>query len=357
MAARGRCPALARRHRGNPAAALRVEQLYGLPVLLSGLAGLVLGKAELAALDHHHKVKLEQLMRLYQRTPAPAVYFLAGQLPASAHLHLRQLGLLAMVARLGPTSILHRLATYTYTSLSSFPCTPSSPSLWFLQIRQTCAQYSLPDPQVVLASPPTKGAWRAATHRQVEAYWGARLRAEAATLPSLSYLRTSHLTLSSSHPIWSSCYGSQHEVVKATLQARMVSGRYRTCWLRRHWSGDASGHCRVPGCTPGTPGTLLHLATGQCAGLRAAVVAATTHWSSFLPSYPHLLPLLQEMSRAEPEVFLAFLLDPATQAPVLALAQVQGREVVDQLYFLTRSWLYTLHRERFRKLGLWEALL
>ena len=63
------------------------------------------------------------------------------------------------------------------------------------------------------------------------------------------------------------------------------------------------------------------------------------------------------MARADPEVFLAFLLDPGTQAPVLALAQVKGREVVDQLYFLTRSWLYTLHRERFRKLGLWEALL
>ena len=191
----------------------------------------------------------------------------------------------------------------------------------------------------------------------MEAYWGARLRAEAAGLPSLSYLRTSHLTLSSSHPLWSSCRGSQHEVVKATVQARMLSGRYRTCWLRRHWSGDATGHCRVPGCTPNTPGTLVHLATGQCVGLTAAVVAATTHWSSFLSSHPHLLPLLQEMARAEPEVFLAFLLDPGTQAPVLVLAQVHGREVVDHLFHLTRTWLYTLHVERFRRLGLWEFLL
>ena len=38
---------LARRHSGNPAAALRVELLYALPVLLSGLAALVLGKPEL----------------------------------------------------------------------------------------------------------------------------------------------------------------------------------------------------------------------------------------------------------------------------------------------------------------------
>ena len=45
---------LARRHHGNPAASLRVHQLYGLPVLLNGLAGLILSKAELDALDHHH---------------------------------------------------------------------------------------------------------------------------------------------------------------------------------------------------------------------------------------------------------------------------------------------------------------
>ena len=35
---------LARGHRGNPAASLRVEKLYGCPVLLSGLAALVLSK-------------------------------------------------------------------------------------------------------------------------------------------------------------------------------------------------------------------------------------------------------------------------------------------------------------------------
>ena len=38
---------LARGHNGNPAAALRVEAMYGLPVLLSGLASLILGKPEL----------------------------------------------------------------------------------------------------------------------------------------------------------------------------------------------------------------------------------------------------------------------------------------------------------------------
>ena len=49
---------LARRHHGNPAASLRVHQLYGIPVLLSGLPSLVLSNQELGVLDHHHKTTL-----------------------------------------------------------------------------------------------------------------------------------------------------------------------------------------------------------------------------------------------------------------------------------------------------------
>ena len=58
---------LARRHHGNPAASLRVHQLYGIPVLLSGLSALVLSKQELDILDHHHKITLERFLKLYPR--------------------------------------------------------------------------------------------------------------------------------------------------------------------------------------------------------------------------------------------------------------------------------------------------
>ena len=54
---------LARAHRGNPAASLRIELLYGYPRLLSGLSSLVLSKAEKDILHHHYKVSLERLQR------------------------------------------------------------------------------------------------------------------------------------------------------------------------------------------------------------------------------------------------------------------------------------------------------
>ena len=107
---------LARNHYGNPAAALRVEKLYGVPVLLSGLGALVMSKTEEDSLDQHFKISLEGFQRLYKATPSPVVHFLAGSLPASALLHLRQLSLLGMTARLGNTNILFMFATQELSS-------------------------------------------------------------------------------------------------------------------------------------------------------------------------------------------------------------------------------------------------
>ena len=336
-------------------ASLKVHQLYGLPVLLSGLASLVLSKAELVALDHHFKVSLEQLLRLYPRTPASMVYLLAGCLPASATLHQRQLCLLGMIARLGSSAILHRWGTYILTNPPPRGRSPSSVP-WFIQLRQLCLQYDLPDPLTVLAEAPSKGPWKAAVKRQVAAYWGSKIRAEASSLPSLSHLRPSHMSLNSPSPLLRTCGSDALEVRKMTVQLRMASGRYRTCWLRRHWSGDTSGHCRVPGCASETPGTLAHLATGQCSGLKLATAEACDYWARYCARYPHLSSLLKNYADGETEEFLAFLLSPAEQAPVLALVQQEGRDVVSQVCHLARTWLFQHHRARFRALGLWEYL-
>ena len=52
---------IAKGHRGNPAAGLRVQLLYGAPILLSGLPSLVLSKSEKDILNHHYKVCLERI--------------------------------------------------------------------------------------------------------------------------------------------------------------------------------------------------------------------------------------------------------------------------------------------------------
>ena len=293
-------------------------------------------------------------MKLYPKTPAPAVYFLAGSLPARALLHSRQLCLLGMVARLGPRCPIFKYGLHILSSPP--PPVRTAAKLWFLQVRALCLQYDLPDPQEVLQSAPSKFHWKAIVSRQINSHWRQKLLRAAAELPSIAHLRLTHMSLTSPSTLLTSCSSSQYEVQKATVQLRMTSGRYRTCWLRRYWSGDPTGHCRVPGCTPGTPGTLVHLATGQCQGLQAASSAAALSWAEFSISHPYLRPILVSMANADPNTFLAFLLNPTTHPSAIALSQQLGAQVIDELCFLTRSWLYTIHTARYRALGLWQYL-
>ena len=82
---------IARGHRGNPAASLHVNSVYGTPVLLSGLAPLVLTKPEVTMIGLHHKEIISNLQRLLPCTPRSVALFLGGSLPGEALLHIRQL--------------------------------------------------------------------------------------------------------------------------------------------------------------------------------------------------------------------------------------------------------------------------
>ena len=75
---------IAKGHRANPQASLRVETVYGVSVLLSGLASLVLTSSEEKMIDQSYKVYIQRLLRLHQATPAPAVFLIAGCLPLTA---------------------------------------------------------------------------------------------------------------------------------------------------------------------------------------------------------------------------------------------------------------------------------
>ena len=108
---------LARGHRANPAASLRVESVYGASVLLSGLATLVLTTKEENMLGHHYKVHVQRLLKLHQATPAPAVFLIAGVLPFPGQLHLRMFSLFGQLCRLREGNNI--LANHAYNIYSS----------------------------------------------------------------------------------------------------------------------------------------------------------------------------------------------------------------------------------------------
>ena len=130
---------LARGRRTNPAAVLRILSTYGTPVLMSGLGSLFLSDKEVSCVDQQYKRTLQNIVKLAVRSPPSLVHFIAGSLPATAILHLRQMTLFGMICRLPgdplhllltSSSDLHQQPLHGFSKYEAFSCSTAYPILF-----------------------------------------------------------------------------------------------------------------------------------------------------------------------------------------------------------------------------------
>ena len=205
---------LARGRRSNPVASLRIITLYGTPVLMSGLASLVMSAKEVSAVDQQLKRAIQNAIKLPNSSPTSLVYFVSGTLPGTAILHLKQLTLFGMVCRL-PEDPLHQLACHVLL-------TSSSPSSWFVVVRNLLMQYQLPHPLLLLNDPPDKASFKKLLKSKILDHWEKKLRLEASLLPSLVYFDPYYMSLAVPHRIWTTAGSNPHEVAKARVPLYVI---------------------------------------------------------------------------------------------------------------------------------------
>ena len=336
---------LSRKKNVNPAAAIRVENIYALPCLLSGVGSLVLSTPEIGILNDHYKNTLQMLMKLVDKTPLEVILFLSGSLPAEAHIHMRQLGLFLMITEL-PDNILNTMATKALYS------DKDSSKSWFIQIRKLSMMYDLPSPLALLSSPMSKHTYKSLIKSRVTDYWERKLRLSAAPKDSLVYFKPEYMSLRRCHPIWSSCKANPYEVNKAIVQARLLSGRYRCDWSCRHWSRtNKDGFCVL--CPDENfPGTVEHMLV-SCPALQEKRLFLKNHWDQLSCEDVPLRKLLRSKLSSSPQELVQFLLDPSAVPEIIAGCQ-QGHFKLDTLFSLTRTYCYALHRRRCQLAGIWN---
>ena len=227
---------------------------------------------------------------------------------------------------------------------------------WFSQMRMLSQQYSLPDPLQILVCQAPKLKFKSDVKTAIVAYWRTILIEQARPLTSLRYLKLPFLSLGrGAHPLWQTCGSSPSAVRAATVQAKMLSGRYRSCWLRRNWT-EESGACRLPGCGA-VPGDVAHVLSAECPALQPYLAPTLLHLKTILSPSPHLLPPLMAALQGDREKTTTFFLDPSTDSLVIELCQLYGREtVLAPLFRVSRAWIWSAHRARMRLLGLEQFL-
>ena len=262
-------------------------------------------------------------------------------------MHMRQLSLLSMISRM-PGSILHQHALNSFLTKSS--------SSWFKAVRDICLQYQLPHPLTLLnlTTPPTKDEFKKLYKKKVMSYWEIKLREEASKLESLSYFKPSYMSLLSPHPIFLSAGSSPYEVIRARVQAILLSGRYKTERLCRFWSKNPNGYCLTPSCIDSHVHEDVEHILLHCRSLSSTRTSLMEFTMKFSKKHPHLRDILLTFTTPQHPQFCQFLLDCSVIHEVINLYQKLGQDTLFQLFKVTRTWCYSLHRERLKKLGRWS---
>ena len=291
-------------------------------------------------IDQHYVNILRKLLKTHSGTPQAFVLFLAGSLPGTALLHLHSLSLFSMISRL-PSDPLHKRAVYALTTA------PPSWRSWFSNIRDICLLYRLPHPLSLLKNPLPKEQFKKMCKSHVIGYWEGVLRQEVSQLSSLMYFKAHFHSLVTPHPIIWTPGANPYEVAKAVIQLKMLSGRYRTAVLTRHWGSNKSGCCPVPDCTEQE--SLEHLLV-VCPYYDQYRTRLRSLWTNTKNQY--LKSLVSEVLLSTTNELVQFILDPSVHPVIISHVQAYGKELLNLVFHLTRTWCFTIHRERVKLLKL-----
>ena len=147
-----------------------------------------------------------------------------------------------------------------------------------------------------------------------------KLRAEASQLQSLDFFKTDFMSLSSPHPLWLTSTQNPYEINKAVVQARMLSGRYRTEALCRFWSSNPNGFCLLPACSElQTKEDVTHMLI-TCPSISATRNRLRTLLKNFSTKHPVVFPAVSTFLDSSDSIFQTqFIIDCSTIPEIIRL--------------------------------------
>ena len=134
----------------------------------------------------------------------------------------------------------------------------------------------------------------------------------------------------------------------------MLSGRYRTERLCRFWSNNPSGYCLAPACAGLAISEDIEHILLNCSSLSPVRQRLVNFTIEYTRSVPVLSQMILDLTNPNTPLFLQFLLDCSSIPVVISAVQLLGHEVLHHLFKISRTWCYSLHRERLRLLGRWR---
>ena len=131
----------------------------------------------------------------------------------------------------------------------------------------------------------------------------------------------------------------------------MLSGRYLTDKLQRHWTLNRNGYCLLPQCLPNSDGTLEHILL-HCPALSTTRSKLYQLCNTIAQESSLLSAVINSILNSDNnELILQLFLDSSVLPTVIRTTQLYGTHTRDRLLYFGRTWCYNIHRERMNQLG------
>ena len=285
----------------SPEVQLHTWSVFVKPVLRSGLSALPIRPTVMQPLIRFHHKILRAILKLSNNSPVVPLYFLLGELPMEATLHLDILSLF--------WNIWVNPQTKTFEVLKYLLMMSNDNSLtWAAHVRTIFLLYSLPNPLELLSTTPwPKKRWKDHANAVVISYHESALRSRAANNRKLQYLNVNCTGLAGkSHPILSWVHTTQ-DVVTVRPHIKMLAGDY-LCYDILSKDRGVDPHCRLCSKPPSLAAAVEdyeHLLTG-CSATRDTRTDRLTTLLNTVSYYNENNKILNSTSN---ELLTQFLLD------------------------------------------------
>ena len=159
------------------------------------------------------------------------------------------------------------------------------------------------------------------------------------------------MSLSNPHPLWSTCGSNSFEISKAIVQAKMLSGRYRSDKLLKHFDKNISGQCSL--CICPCEGSVEHLliscpTLSQCRQQQFEMLNDSDKFSDTART------IITVASTNTVGNFVQLLLDCSALPEVIIACQKESKQVAEDIFKFSRTFCFNIHMKRMKLIGRWR---
>ena len=333
-------PAFSYRCKLSPTLQTHLWRLYIKPVLISGLSSLPVRPANLSALTTFHHKLLRGFLKLSPYSPTAPLYFLLGELPMEATLHL---GVLALFWNIwsNPHTTIHKIVKYVLIMSGDSSVT------WSVHLRILGSMYGLPNPLSLMEGPLwPKQSWKDLCLSKVTIYHERKLRAKAATNFKLSFLNIQTIGLSGrSHPALHNLLTTQ--VVRiARPHLKMLSGDYM-CYYFLWKDRGSDPQCRLCPSSQYLPETITNILM-LCRGTHET---RSRLWPELLNTISTTFPQNKILAGdVAPDTAAQFILDCTSLNLPNGLRINISHPRTHEIFRTARQYCYAVHSDRVKQL-------